>query len=129
MKLAPLSLLVRNEEFGCRQITVERPLRDEDGAPMLVRRGKRKGEPEPDPALRGTENAPLTEDVGAYMAREVPPHAPDAWVDEDKEKIGYEIPFNRRFYVFEPPRPLEEIDAEPDAVTANIRRMLEGLSA
>ncbi|SDX22733.1 type I restriction enzyme M protein [Albimonas donghaensis] len=129
VKLAPLSLLLRNESFGYRQITVERPLRDADGAVVTVQRGKRKGEPMPDPALRDTENVPLTEDVAAYMAREVLPHAPDAWVDEDKTRVGYEIPFNRNFYVFEPPRPLEEIDAELDAVTANIRRMIEELAS
>jgi len=63
------------------------------------------------------------------MAREVLPHAPDAWVDEEKTRIGYEIPFNRFFYVFEPPRPLAEIDAELREVTARIKAMLEGLAA
>ena len=72
----------------------------------------RRGDPEPDPELRDTETVPLREDVGAYVAREVTPHVPDAWVDESKTKIGYEIPLNRHFYVYEPPRPLDEIEAD-----------------
>jgi type I restriction enzyme M protein len=62
--------------------------------------------------LRDTENVPLSEDVETYFKREVLPHAPDAWIDHEKTKVGYEIPFNRHFYVFKPPRPLAEIDAE-----------------
>jgi len=57
------------------------------------------------------------------------PHVPDAWIDHNKTKVGYEIPFNRHFYVFQPPRPLEEIDAELMAVTERIKAMLEGLKA
>ena len=72
----------------------------------------RNGNPEPDPQLRDTETVPLNEDVDDYMAREVLPHVPDAWVDHSKSKIGYEIPLNRHFYVYEPPRPLDEIDAD-----------------
>ena len=63
---------------------------------------------------------PLAEDVEAYFEREVLPHAPDAWIDHDKTKVGYEIPFNRHFYVFKPPRPLAEIDAELKRVTDRI---------
>ena len=55
---------------------------------------------------------PLSEDVEEYFKREVLPHAPDAWIDHEKTKVGYEIPFNRHFYVFKPPRPLAEIDAD-----------------
>ena len=72
----------------------------------------RNGNPEPDPELRDTETVPLGEDIDAYMEREVLPHVPDAWVDHSKTKIGYEIPLNRHFYVYEPPRPLDEIDAD-----------------
>jgi type I restriction enzyme M protein len=57
-----------------------------------------KDKPVPDPALRDTENVPLIENVEAYFAREVLPHAPDAWIDHEKTKVGYEIPFNRHFY-------------------------------
>ena len=72
----------------------------------------RHGRPEPDPDLRDTETVPLNEDIDHYMGREVLPHVPDAWVDTTKTKTGYEIPLNRHFYVYEPPRPLEEIDAD-----------------
>ena len=72
----------------------------------------RHGNPEPDTNLRDTETVPLREDVAAYIAREVLPHVPDAWVDESKTKVGYEIPLNRHFYVYEPPRPLDEIEAD-----------------
>lgn len=72
----------------------------------------RNGDPEPDPELRDYENVPIAESVDDYMAREVLPFVEDAWIDESKEKIGSEIPFTRLFYRYEPPRPLEEIDAE-----------------
>jgi len=82
----------------------------------------------PDPALRDTENVPLGEDVETYFKREVLPHAPDAWIDHEKSKVGYEIPFNRHFYVFKPPRDLAEIDAELKGVTDRILAMIGGLS-
>lgn len=128
VKLRPLSMLLPNKAFGYRQITVERPLRDEDGNVVLGTRGKQKGQPQADTSLRDTEIVPLTEDVGAYFDREVKPHAPDAWIDESKTKTGYEIPFNRHFYVFEPPRELAEIDADLSEVTKNIQRMLVELA-
>lgn len=71
---------------------------------------------------------PLAEDVDAYFEREVLPHAPDAWIDHDKTRVGYEIPFNRHFYVFKPPRPLSEIDAELKDVTDRILTMIAGLT-
>ena len=129
VKLAPLSRIFANEAFGYRAITVERPLRDEKGKIVLGAKGKQKGKPQPDSALRDTENVPLAEDVVAYFQREVLPHAPDAWIDEEKTKVGYEIPFNRHFYVFEPPRPLAEIDADLFKVTERIKAMIEGLAA
>jgi type I restriction enzyme M protein len=107
----PISRIFDNEAFGYHSITVERPLRDDNGQIVLGQKGKQKGKPQPDSALRDTENVPYTEDVGEYFKREVLPHAPDAWIDPDKTKVGYEIPFNRHFYVFKPPRPLAEIDA------------------
>ena len=129
VKRAPLSRIFPIEAFGYRSITVERPLRDEAGKPVVSQKGKTKGKPQPDPALRDTENVPLGEDVTAYLAREVLPHAPDAWIDEEKTKTGYEIPFNRHFYVFEPPRPLAEIDADLKQVTDRILGMIAGLAA
>ncbi len=109
--------------------TVERPERDAAGNIVLATKGKGKGKPVPDSALRDTENVPLSEDVETYFKREVLPHAPDAWIDHDKTKIGYEIPFNRHFYVFKPPRPLGEIDAELKGVTDRILTMIGGLTA
>jgi type I restriction enzyme M protein len=129
VKTAPLSRIFRNEDFGYRTITVERPLRDEQGNLVLGAKGKGKGLPQPDSNLRDTENVPLAEDVQAYFEREVLPHASDAWIDHEKTKVGYEIPFNRHFYVFEPPRELAEIDADLKKVTDRIKAMIEGLSA
>jgi type I restriction enzyme M protein len=83
-----------------------------------------KGNPEPDPELRDYENVPLKEDIDAYMQREVLPHVPDAWVDETKTKIGYEINFNRYFYQYTPPRPLEEIEADLKRIEREIAGML-----
>lgn len=125
----PISRIFRNDDFGYRTITVERPLRDENGNLVLGQKGKLKGKPQPDAGLRDTENVPLNEDVEVYFTREVLPHVPDAWIDHEKTKVAYEIPFNRHFYVFQPPRPLEEIDAELMAVTDRIKTMLEGLRA
>jgi type I restriction enzyme M protein len=103
-------------------------LRDEAGNPVLGVKGKQKDKLQPDSALRDTENVPLLADIHAYFEREVLPHAPDAWIDAEKSKVGYEIPFNRHFYVFEPPRSLHAIDEELKAVSANIMKMLEELA-
>ena len=84
----------------------------------------RHGHPLADPGLRDNENVPLGEDVDEYLAREVLPHVPDAWVDDVKTKIGYEIPFTRHFYVYTPPRPLAEIDAKLKELEAEIQRLL-----
>lgn len=128
LKRVPISRIFRNEDFGYTTITVERPLKDAAGNPVLGAKGKQKGKPQPDSALRDTENVPLAEDIQAYFEREVLPHARDAWIDEEKSKVGYEIPFNRHFYVFEPPRSLHAIDEELKAVAANIMKMLEELA-
>ncbi len=109
----------------------------------------RKGHPEPDPELRDNENVPLPgpvhgydEDpaerlvsrpyraaVDAYVAAEVLPYVPDAWVDHSKTRIGYEIPLTRQFYRYLPPRPLEEIDAEIRALEDEIQRLLREVTA
>lgn len=125
----PISRIFKNEDFGYRTITVERPLRDEAGKVVLSTKGKTKGKPVADTSLRDTENVPLHEEVETYFKREVLPHAPDAWIDHEKTKVGYEIPFNRHFYVFKPPRPLAEIDTELKGVTDKILTMIQGLSA
>jgi type I restriction enzyme M protein len=124
----PISRIFKNEAFGYRTITVERPERDASGRIVLSTKGKSKGQPVPDAALRDTENVPLSEDVDTYFQREVLPHAPDAWIDHEKTKVGYEIPFNRHFYVFQPPRPLAEIDAELKGVTDRILTLIGGLT-
>ena len=125
----PISRIFANDAFGYHTITVERPERDAEGNVVLATKGKGKGKPVPDASLRDTENVPLSEDIKAYFKREVLPHAPDAWIDPDKTKVGYEIPFNRHFYVFKPPRPLAEIDAELKGVTDRILTMINGLTA
>ena len=129
VKAVPVSRIFRNEDFGYRTITVERPLRDEADHLILGEKGKLKGKQQPDSNLRDTENVPLSEEVQAYFVREVLPHAHDAWIDHEKTKVGYEIPFNRHFYVFEPPRELAEIDTDLKLVTDRIKAMIEGLSA
>lgn len=127
--LAPLSRLFPNSAFGYRTITIERPLVDAAGKPVLGERGKNKGKPQPNSTLRDTENVPLSEEIQSFFEREVLPHAPDAWVDESKTKVGYEIPFNRQFYVYVPPRLLEDIDVDLKQVTNSIKAMIEELAA
>jgi type I restriction enzyme M protein len=83
------------------------------------------GNPEPDADLRDYENVPLKDDIDEYMKREVLPHVPDAWIDESKTKVGYEIPFTRHFYEYVPPRDLEEIEKEIKELEEEIRGMLE----
>ena len=102
-----ISMIFDNEDFGYTKITVERPLLDETGKPVM-----KKGKAEADPARRDTENVPLKEDIDEYFAREVLPFAPDAWIDRNKSKVGYEIPFTRYFYKYEAPKPSVEIMAE-----------------
>ena len=107
--------------------------RDETAA---VCRG-RNGEPEPDPDLRDTERVPLTESVDEFFEREVLPHVPDAWIDESKRDpkdrqvgvVGYEINFNRHFYRYTPPRPLEHIESDIRAIEGDIVRMLGEITA
>ena len=88
----------------------------------------RKGEPEPDPDLRDYENVPLREDIDEYFEREIQPHVPDAWIDYSKTKVGYEIPFNRYFYTFKPPRALDEIGTDLIGVTDSIVEMIEDVT-
>ncbi len=87
-----------------------------------------KGNQEPDPELRDYENVPLKEDIKDYLNQEVLPHVPDAWVDESKTKIGYEINFNRYFYKYVPPRPLETIKADLKQNESDISQMLSEMA-
>lgn len=99
--------------------------RDEDAD--ICQKGK--GKPEPDPDLRDTENVPLQEDVHAFFEREVKPYVHDAWVDDTKTKVGYEIPFTRYFYKYVPPRDLSDIDTSIQALTAEIVSMLSEVAS
>jgi type I restriction enzyme M protein len=99
-----------------------------DPAAEPVARGSRDEGFEPDPDLRDFENVPLKDDVDDYFEREVSPHVPDAWMDRTRDKVGYEINFNRHFYTYTPPRPLEEIDAELREAEAEIVRLLQEMT-
>lgn len=83
-----------------------------------------KGKPEADTELRDTENVPLSENIQTYFTREVFPHVPDAWIDETKTKVGYEIPFTRHFYKYVAPRSLEEIDSDLNTLISEITGLL-----
>jgi len=85
----------------------------------------RDGHPEPDSELRDTESVPLKESIEEYFKREVLPHVPDAWIDHEKTKVGYEIPLNRHFYRYEPPRPLETIEADIKTLETEILSLLK----
>ena len=114
---------------------------DETADYCRVQSGKNKGELEPNPNLRDNENVPFgwgdhpkthetcEETVQAYFDAEVKPHVTDAWIDWDKTKTGYEIPFTRHFYEYVPPRPLEEIDADLERVVGEIMSLLREVDA
>jgi type I restriction enzyme M protein len=108
-------------DFGYTTVTVERPLLDANGKPQQNNRGKTLS----DASKRDTENIPLKTDIDEYFKKEVLPHVPDAWMDRTKDKIGYEIPFNRYFYKYVPPRHLEVIDSELKAKVAKIQELLK----
>jgi type I restriction enzyme M protein len=126
------SKVLANDDFGYWTITVERPLLDEQGNPVVDRNGK----PKPDSKKRDTENVPFayggstagaagkTEVIQTYFDTEVKPHVPDAWIDWAKTKTGYEIPFTRHFYKYIPPRPLTEIDADLEKQVVKILDLL-----
>ena len=100
---------------------------DPAAEPVLASGGRaspRAAEYEPDSQLRDFENVPLKDDVDAYFEREVKPHVSDAWMDRSKDKVGYEINFNRHFYTYTPPRPLAEIDADLKEAEEEIMRLL-----
>ena len=96
------STVVESISLGYSKVVVESPVRNEDGS-LALKRGKKVA----DPSKRDTENIPLTEKIEDYIAREVLPYNPDAWVDETKTKVGYDIPFPRMFYEY---TPIEESD-------------------
>ena len=89
----------------------------------------RDGQPEPDADLRDTETVPLKESIEEHFKREVLPHVPDAWIDHSKTKVGYELPLNRHFYRYEPPRPLEVIETDVKTLETEILGLLKELTA
>ena len=116
------SKIKSNEEFKYSKVVVEQPVCDEQGKPILKR-----GKPTADSSKRDTESIPWTEEIETYMERNVYPYAPDAWIDEKKTKIGYEIPFTREFYKYVAPRSsaeifahLEELDKAESALMTKI---------
>jgi type I restriction enzyme M protein len=119
--------------FGYRKVTVDRP--PQPGKEVTVK--LKKGQKPYDPELRDTENVPLTEDIDAYMKREVLPHVPDAYVNEDVRdekdgkvgKVGYEINFNRYFYVYKPPRPPHVIAEEIREMEKRFLELMKGVLA
>ena len=120
------SKIYPNNFFGYTKVTVERPLveRQEilgEEKEFVVR--DKQGNPKPDPKLRDSERVPLTENIDDYYRREVKPHLPDSWIDRKKDKVGYEINFNRYFYQYTPLRSLKEITDELLA----LERKSEGL--
>ncbi len=112
------SHIFTNSAFGYTKIVVESPL-IEGGKKVL-----KKGRPVADTSKRDTENVPLGEDIGAYMKREVLPYNPEAWVDEAKSKVGYEIPFTRTFYEYKAIEPAETIAAR---ITEHEAKLADGL--
>ena len=103
------SKIYPNEFFGYTKVTVERPLIDEETGDIVT---DKKDNPKPDTKLRDHERVPLTENIDDYYQREVKPHVPDSWIDREKDKVGYEINFNRYFYQYTPLRSLKEITDE-----------------
>jgi type I restriction enzyme M protein len=99
------SKIFDNKDFGYAKVTIERPERNAKGQVVTDKRGN----PKPDSSLRDTENVPLTMDLQEYMEKEVLPHVPDAWVDESKTNIGYEVNFTKYFYQYKPLRSLDDI--------------------
>lgn len=103
------------------------PFAERDDTAEICR--DRDGQPEPDADLRDTETVSLKESIDEYFKREVLPHVPDAWIDTTKTKVGYEIPLNRHFYRYEPPRPLEVIETDIKRLENNIVKMLKEVTA
>ena len=111
--------VMENDDFGYRKITVESPMVDENGRKVL-----KKGRPVADAARRDTENVPLGEDVNEYLAREVLPYNPGAWIDKTKTKVGYEIPFTRVFYVY---KELEKAADIAERIKAHEKSLMDRL--
>ena len=116
------SKIFGNFDFGYQKIVVEQPQKDENGQIIL-----KKGKPVADTSLRDTENVPLNEDINDYFEREVKPYAPEAWIDANKTKIGYEIPMTRYFYKYTPLRPAAEVLSEIRMIENELKDALSEL--
>ena len=125
------SKIFKTTDFAYRQITIERPLYDENQNPVYDKSGK----PKADSSLRDTENVPYGEDIQTYFEREVRPYVADAWIDTMKcdprdgqvGKVGYEIPLTRYFYRYEAPRTLEAIEADIEKVENELLELMKRL--
>ena len=125
------SKIFKTTDFAYRQITIERPLYDENQNPVYDKSGK----PKADSSLRDTENVPYGEDIQTYFEREVRPYVADAWIDTAKcdprdgqvGKVGYEIPLTRYFYRYEAPRTLEAIEADIEKVENELLELMKRL--
>lgn len=130
-KESDLVKIFKTTDFAYRQITIERPLKDEEGNPIT----DKKWTPKSDWELRDTENVPYEMDVYEYFKKEVKPFVPDAWINEDKKycdhkdgkvgKVGYEINFTRYFYTYQAPRSLEEIESDIEKVEKELDGMIK----
>lgn len=116
------SKIFENDFFGYTKVTVETPIVDENGKPVL-----KKGKPQPDRSKSDTEIIPLKQNIDEYFAKNVTPYNPLAYMDRSKDKIGYEIPFTRLFYKFVPPRKSDEIFAEFKALTQEEADLMKGI--
>ena len=117
-----VSKIYETVEFGYNKIVVERPQRDENGEIVM-----KKGKPVADASLRDTENVPLVEDIDRYFEREVLPYAPDAWIDKNKTKVGYEIPMTRYFYKYQAPESADAILERIIGLEKDISKSLEDI--
>ena len=121
-KLVVKTRVMSTMSMGYNKITVESPLTDENGKPIL-----KKGKMQPDASKRDTENVPLDEDMDMYFEREVKPYNPDAWIDHDKDKVGYEIPFTRTFYEYKAIESASLLAAKIEAHEQSLMSKLQGL--
>lgn len=122
METVDFARLMDYDDFLYTKVTVERPLLDDEGNPVL-----KKGKPQPDKKLSDTENIPKKQDIDEYFEREVLRFVPDAWMDRSKDKVGCEFPFTRLFYKYRPLRSSEEILAELSALDNEMEAELRAL--
>ncbi len=116
------SKIFDNIEFGYNKIVIESPQVDEQGNII-----KKKNKPVADASKRDTENVPLNEDIDSYFRREVLPYNPDAWIDKNKTKVGYEIPFTKYFYKYKQPEKADDIARRINDIEINLIASLKSL--